>query len=93
MVFLELRRDSRVTTGILAFPLGWPWDPLEKEMATHSSILAWRIPWTEEHGIFQARVLEWGAIAFSDSIGLEKTEIYDEMSSQSLIVTRVAWAL
>ena len=27
--------------------LGWE-DPLEKEMATHSSILAWRIPWTEE---------------------------------------------
>ena len=25
-------------------------DPLEKEMATHSSILAWRIPWTEEAG-------------------------------------------
>ena len=25
-------------------------DPLEKEMATHSSILAWRIPWTEEIG-------------------------------------------
>ena len=29
--------------------LGWN-DPLEKEMATHSSILAWRIPWTEEPG-------------------------------------------
>ena len=27
--------------------LGWE-DPLEKEMATHSSILAWRIPWTED---------------------------------------------
>ena len=27
--------------------LNWE-DPLEKEMATHSSILAWRIPWTEE---------------------------------------------
>ena len=27
--------------------LGWE-DPLEKEMATHSSVLAWRIPWTEE---------------------------------------------
>ena len=27
--------------------LGWE-DPLEKEMATHSSTLAWRIPWTEE---------------------------------------------
>ena len=25
-------------------------DPLEKGMATHSSILAWRIPWIEEHG-------------------------------------------
>ena len=25
-------------------------DPLEKEMATHSSILAWKIPWTEEPG-------------------------------------------
>ena len=25
-------------------------DPLEKEMATHSSILAWRIPWTQEPG-------------------------------------------
>ena len=30
-------------------PLGWK-DPLEEEMATHSSILAWRIPWTEESG-------------------------------------------
>ena len=29
--------------------LGWE-DPLEKEMATRSSILAWRIPWTEEPG-------------------------------------------
>ena len=29
-------------------------DPLEKEMATHSSILAWRIPWTEERGGLQS---------------------------------------
>ena len=29
--------------------LGWE-DPLEKGMATHSSILAWRTPWTEEPG-------------------------------------------
>ena len=29
-------------------------DPLEKEMATHSSILAWRIPWTEESGRLQS---------------------------------------
>ena len=32
--------------------LGWG-DPLEKEMATHSSILAWRIPWMEEPGGLQ----------------------------------------
>ena len=35
--------------------LGWE-DPLEKEMATHSSILAWRIPWTEDPGRLQSRV-------------------------------------
>ena len=29
-------------------------DPLEKGMATHSSILAWKIPWTEEHGGLQS---------------------------------------
>ena len=32
-----------------------PWeDPLEKGMATHSTILAWRIPWTEEPGGLQS---------------------------------------
>ena len=30
-------------------------DPLEKEMATHSSILTWRIPWTEESGRLQSK--------------------------------------
>ena len=29
-------------------------DPLEKEMAAHCSILAWKIPWTEEHGRLQS---------------------------------------
>ena len=33
--------------------LGWE-DPLEKEMAAHSSTLAWKIPWTEEHGRLQS---------------------------------------
>ena len=33
--------------------LGWE-DPQEKGMATHSSILAWRIPWTEEPGRLQS---------------------------------------
>ena len=37
--------------------LGWD-DPLEKELATHSSILAWRIPWTEEPGGLQSMGLQ-----------------------------------
>ena len=34
--------------------LGWD-EPLEKEMANHSSILAWRIPWTDEPGWLESR--------------------------------------
>ena len=37
--------------------LGWE-DSLEKEMATHSSILAWKIPWTEEPGRVQSVELQ-----------------------------------
>ena len=37
--------------------LGWE-DPLEKEMATHSSILAWKILWTEEHSRLQSMGLQ-----------------------------------
>ena len=38
-------------------PLGWE-DPLEKKIATHSSILAWRISWTEEPGGLQPMGLQ-----------------------------------
>ena len=37
--------------------LGWE-DPLEKAMATHSSILAWKIPWTEVPGRLQSMGLQ-----------------------------------
>ena len=40
-------RETRVRS------LGWE-DPLEKEMETHSSTLAWKIPWTEEPGSLQS---------------------------------------
>ena len=42
-------KNPPATQEIQAWSLGWE-DPLEKEMATHSSILAWRIPWTEKPG-------------------------------------------
>ena len=45
---LPAMRETRVQS------LGWE-DPLKKEMATHSSILAWRIPWTKEPGRLQSK--------------------------------------
>ena len=47
-------------------------DPLEKEMATHSSILAWRIAWTEEPG----RLQSWGCKSRTQLSDLTTT-IYD----------------
>ena len=57
-MLMRLTRDSLVAQRLKRLPaMRETWvlslsqeDPLEKEMATHSSILAWRIPWTEEHG-------------------------------------------
>ena len=48
-VFLPMQetQETRVQS------LGWE-DPLEKEMATHSSIFAWKSPWTEESGGLQS---------------------------------------
>ena len=43
------RKASARKAGDLGKILGWK-DPLEKEMATHSTTLAWKIPWTEEPG-------------------------------------------
>ena len=58
---LEQTMASLVAQRVKCLPAMWEtrvWslggeDPLEKEMATHSSILAWRIPWTEEPGGLQ----------------------------------------
>ena len=46
-------------------PLHWE-DPLEKGMATHSSIHAWKIPWTEEPGGLQSRQLQKSHTWLSD---------------------------
>ena len=48
---LPAMRETRVQS------LGWE-DPLEKEMATHSSILTWKIPWTEEPSGLQSMGLQ-----------------------------------
>ena len=43
--------------GDVGGPLGWE-DPLEEEMATYSSIHAWKIPWMEEPGRLQSTGLQ-----------------------------------
>ena len=45
-------KNLPTNAGDVGLISGWE-DPLEKEMATHSSILAWEIPWTEEPGGLQ----------------------------------------
>ena len=46
-------KNLSASAGDAGLTLGWE-DPLEKEMATHSSTLAWRVPWTEEPGGLQS---------------------------------------
>ena len=48
----ELPKNLPVIQEIWVQSLGWE-DPLEQEMGTHSNILTWRIPWTEEPGGLQ----------------------------------------
>ena len=51
-MWLSHKAASAEDAGTQVLCLGWE-DPLEKEMATHFSILAWKIPWTEEPGELQ----------------------------------------
>ena len=46
-------KNPLANTGDVGSALGWE-EPLEKEMAIHSNILAWEIPWTEEPGGLQS---------------------------------------
>ena len=46
-------KSSACSVGDPGLTLGWE-DPLEEGMATHSSTLAWKIPWTEEPGGLQS---------------------------------------
>ena len=52
-------RETRISS------LGWE-SPLEKEMATYPSILAWRVPWTEEPGGLRSMELQKSGTRLSD---------------------------
>ena len=51
-------------------------DPLEKEMATHSSILAWKIPWTEDPGRLQSKSLVLQRVGHDWATSLHFTSCY-----------------
>ena len=51
--------------------LGWK-DPLEKEMATHSSTHAWKIPWTEEH----CRLQSMGSQRVGHKLATKQQNVY-----------------
>ena len=65
--------------------LGWE-DPLEKRMATHSSTLAWRIPWTEEPGGLQST----GSQRVRHIFSLSCTFMEKEMATHSSVL---AWRI
>ena len=74
---LPTMRETRV------WSLGWE-DPLKKEMATHSSTLAWKIPWTEERGRLQSmgsqRVRHHWATSLGLGLGRGKVTYQDRQS-------------
>ena len=49
LLVAQMVKNPSAVQEIWVWSLGWE-DPLEMGMATHSSILTWRIPWTEEAG-------------------------------------------
>jgi len=65
---LPVMRETQVRS------LGWE-DPLEQGMATHSNILAWRIPWTEESGCYSPGVAKsWTRLSnYAYTYGLRNT--------------------
>ena len=61
-------------------------DPLEKEMATHSSILAWRIPWMEELGGLQSA-------SHKESDTTERLHFHFPIFSSSLTFSIFLWCV
>ena len=49
--FIDLHAAAKSRARLSDFAFTFHFHALEKELATHSSILAWRIPWTEEPGV------------------------------------------
>ena len=68
-------------------------DPLEEEMATRSSYLAWRIPWTEEPGRLQSKSYKetWLSKAWTHVIGIVETKLNKEENPKE--ANKIQWQL
>ena len=82
-------REARIQS------LGWE-DPLEKEMATHSSILAWKIPWTEEPGRLQSTGSQkvghdWATffLSFFSSVQFSRSVLFNSLPPHGLQNTKL----
>ena len=71
--------------------LGWE-DPLEKEMATPSSILAWRIPWTEEPGGLQSTGLQRVGHDRATSLSLYLSALQPAFALYHLVHFNTLWS-
>ena len=72
--------------------LGWE-DPLEKEMATHSSIRAWEIPWTEEPGGLQSIGVTKSGTQLSSWAGIYTVSLYSFTSKCKYILMLFYWSV
>ena len=96
-----LHLSSLVAQRLKCLPLIWEtwiWslgqeDPLEKEMVTHSSILSWRIPWTEKCGRLQStgsqRVRHDWAASLTYSLNLTQVRLNNKWNWKSLSRVRL----
>ena len=74
--------------------LGWE-DPLEKEMAIHSSILAWEIPWTEEPGGLQSMGLQsqtWLSNKTTTTVSVSLfTQNWSRLTWHVFVISQLLW--
>ena len=76
--------------------LGWE-DPLEEEIGTHSSIIAWRIPWTEEPGWLQSmrsqRVMTEHSTAQADFYVMLRMVQNKTIDGRIEVIIKITWSL
>ena len=95
MIYVYIHISSAVLQTLSAMKETWVWslgqeDPLEEEMATHSSILAWKIPWTEEPGRLHTVHRVW---RIGQEWMTEHAHIYPRVSISHIWLFETPWTV